>query len=77
MWITVAAGPVGLRRPGIAALATAGDANGWAGTIVSSRQLADTYGVTDTDGSKPDCWGYLAADELVADTVALFAYRPR
>jgi hypothetical protein len=23
--------------------------------------LADTYGVTDTDGSKPDCWGYLAA----------------
>jgi hypothetical protein len=33
----------------------------WAGTIVSSRQLADTYDVTDTDGSKPDCWGYLAA----------------
>ncbi len=24
-------------------------------------QLADAYGVTDTDGSKPDCWGYLAA----------------
>jgi NAD(P)-dependent dehydrogenase (short-subunit alcohol dehydrogenase family) len=46
---------------GIAALATAGDAERWAGTIVSSRQLADTYGVTDTDGSKPDCWGYLAA----------------
>jgi NAD(P)-dependent dehydrogenase (short-subunit alcohol dehydrogenase family) len=46
---------------GVAALATAGDAERWAGTIVSSRQLADTYGVTDTDGSKPDCWGYLAA----------------
>jgi NAD(P)-dependent dehydrogenase (short-subunit alcohol dehydrogenase family) len=46
---------------GVAALATAGDADRWAGTIVSSRQLADTYGVTDTDGSKPDCWGYLAA----------------
>jgi NAD(P)-dependent dehydrogenase (short-subunit alcohol dehydrogenase family) len=46
---------------GIAALATAGDAERWAGTIVSSRQLADTYGLTDTDGSKPDCWGYLAA----------------
>jgi NAD(P)-dependent dehydrogenase (short-subunit alcohol dehydrogenase family) len=46
---------------GIAALATAGDADRWAGTIVSSRQLADAYGVTDTDGSKPDCWGYLAA----------------
>jgi hypothetical protein len=46
---------------GIAALATAGDADRWAATIVSARQLADAYGVTDTDGSKPDCWGYLAA----------------
>jgi hypothetical protein len=33
-----------------------------AGTIVSSRQFADAYGVTDTGGSKPDCWGYLAAN---------------
>jgi hypothetical protein len=39
----------------------AGDADRWAGTILSARQLADTYDVTDTDGSKPDCWGYLAA----------------
>jgi NAD(P)-dependent dehydrogenase (short-subunit alcohol dehydrogenase family) len=46
---------------GVAALATADDAERWAGTIVSARQLADAYGVTDTDGSKPDCWGYLAA----------------
>jgi NAD(P)-dependent dehydrogenase (short-subunit alcohol dehydrogenase family) len=46
---------------GIAALAAADDADRWAGTIVSSRQLADAYGVTDSDGSKPDCWGYLAA----------------
>jgi NAD(P)-dependent dehydrogenase (short-subunit alcohol dehydrogenase family) len=46
---------------GVAALARAADVSGWAGTIISARQLADTYGVTDTDGSKPDCWGYLAA----------------
>ena len=26
-----------------------------------SGMLADAYGVTDTDGSRPDCWGYLAA----------------
>jgi NAD(P)-dependent dehydrogenase (short-subunit alcohol dehydrogenase family) len=45
---------------GVAALAAAGDADRWAGTIVSARQLADAHGVTDTDGSKPDCWGYLA-----------------
>jgi NAD(P)-dependent dehydrogenase (short-subunit alcohol dehydrogenase family) len=46
---------------GVAALATAADAERWAGTVVSARQLADAYGVTDTDGSRPDCWGYLAA----------------
>jgi NAD(P)-dependent dehydrogenase (short-subunit alcohol dehydrogenase family) len=46
---------------GVAALARAGDASRWAGTIISARQLADAYGVTDTDGSRPDCWGYLAA----------------
>jgi len=46
---------------GVAALAGDPGAGRWAGTIVSSRQLADAYGITDTDGSKPDCWGYLAA----------------
>jgi NAD(P)-dependent dehydrogenase (short-subunit alcohol dehydrogenase family) len=46
---------------GVAALAAAGDADRWAGTILSARQLADTYLFTDVDGSKPDCWGYLAA----------------
>ena len=46
---------------GVAALARDADAHRWAGAIISARQLADTYGVTDTDGSRPDCWGYLAA----------------
>jgi NAD(P)-dependent dehydrogenase (short-subunit alcohol dehydrogenase family) len=46
---------------GVAALARAGDAERWAGMIVSARQLADAYGITDTDGSRPDCWGYIAA----------------
>jgi len=46
---------------GVAALATADDADRWAGTIASVRRLADAYGFTDTDGSKPDCWGHLAA----------------
>jgi NAD(P)-dependent dehydrogenase (short-subunit alcohol dehydrogenase family) len=45
---------------GVAAVARAGDADRWAGTIASSRQLADAYGFTDTDGSRPDCWGYHA-----------------
>jgi NAD(P)-dependent dehydrogenase (short-subunit alcohol dehydrogenase family) len=46
---------------GVAALARAGDAVRWHGSIVSARQLADAYDVTDTDGSRPDCWGYLVA----------------
>jgi NAD(P)-dependent dehydrogenase (short-subunit alcohol dehydrogenase family) len=46
---------------GVAALPGARDAERWKGSIVSARQLADAYGVTDTDGSRPDCWGYLAA----------------
>jgi NAD(P)-dependent dehydrogenase (short-subunit alcohol dehydrogenase family) len=46
---------------GVAALAEAKDAGRWAGTIVSARQLADAYDFTDTDGSRPDCWGHIAA----------------
>jgi NAD(P)-dependent dehydrogenase (short-subunit alcohol dehydrogenase family) len=45
---------------GVAALAQAGDRDRWAGTIVSARQLADAYDFTDTDGSRPDCWGHIA-----------------
>jgi NAD(P)-dependent dehydrogenase (short-subunit alcohol dehydrogenase family) len=46
---------------GVAALTKAADVDRWAGTIISARQLADAYDITDTDGSRPDCWGYLAA----------------
>jgi NAD(P)-dependent dehydrogenase (short-subunit alcohol dehydrogenase family) len=44
----------------VAALAQAADVARWGGTIASARQLADAYDFTDTDGSKPDCWGHLA-----------------
>jgi NAD(P)-dependent dehydrogenase (short-subunit alcohol dehydrogenase family) len=46
---------------GVAALAGDTDAKRWEGTIASARALADAYDVTDTDGSRPDCWGYLAS----------------
>ena len=47
---------------GVAALASGrSDAKRWAGSIVSARQLADAYEITDTDGSRPDCWGHHAA----------------
>lgn len=46
---------------GVAALAADQAARRWTGQILSARHLADTYDITDTDGSKPDCWGYLTA----------------
>lgn len=44
---------------GVAALA--GDAHRarFAGSVLSSAELGRTYGVTDVDGSQPDCWRYL------------------
>jgi NAD(P)-dependent dehydrogenase (short-subunit alcohol dehydrogenase family) len=45
---------------GVAALAGDLDAGRFAGRILTSRELANVYGVTDTDGSRPDCWGYIA-----------------
>lgn len=45
---------------GVAALAADPTPGRWSGQIVTARQLADTYDVTDADGSRPDCWGYIA-----------------
>ena len=46
---------------GVAALAADPDRRRLAGQVVTARQLADAYDVTDVDGSRPDCW------ELIAD----------
>ena len=45
---------------GVAALTADPGTRRFAGRVVTSRELADEYGVTDTDGSRPDCWGYIA-----------------
>jgi NAD(P)-dependent dehydrogenase (short-subunit alcohol dehydrogenase family) len=44
---------------GIAALAEDPDVARYAGRVLSSAELARTYGVTDTDGTRPDGWRYL------------------
>jgi NAD(P)-dependent dehydrogenase (short-subunit alcohol dehydrogenase family) len=44
---------------GIVALAADPAAGRYAGQVVSSAELARTYGFTDTDGTRPDCWRYL------------------
>lgn len=44
---------------GVAALAADSDPSRFAGRVLTARNLADEYDVTDLDGSRPDCWGYL------------------
>ncbi len=44
---------------GVAALASDPDPSRYAGRVVSVAELARTYGFTDVDGSRPDCWRYL------------------
>ena len=46
---------------GVAALAQDPEVAQFAGRVLTARQLADRYGVTDSDGSRPDAWGYIAA----------------
>jgi NAD(P)-dependent dehydrogenase (short-subunit alcohol dehydrogenase family) len=43
----------------VAALAADPDVARWSGESLSSGQLAQVYGFTDTDGTRPDCWRYL------------------
>ncbi len=52
---------------GVAALAADPDIARHGGRILTARQLADTYGVTDVDGSRPDCWGLIAEHGMGAD----------
>lgn len=44
---------------GVATLAADDAVRQFAGRILTSRELADRYGVTDRDGSRPDCWGLI------------------
>ena len=45
---------------GVAALAADDHRGRFVGQVVTARQLADAYDVTDVDGSRPDCWGLIA-----------------
>ena len=44
---------------GVAALAGDSGLARYAGRVLTSYDLAKAYGVTDTDGSQPDCWRYV------------------
>jgi NAD(P)-dependent dehydrogenase (short-subunit alcohol dehydrogenase family) len=48
---------------GVATLAADAKRDRWNQRSVTVGQLAHEYGFTDVDGSQPDCWGYMAAEE--------------
>jgi NAD(P)-dependent dehydrogenase (short-subunit alcohol dehydrogenase family) len=60
---------------GIVALASDPDASRYAGRVLSSAELARTYGVTDRDGTQPDCWRYLVEIQLQDRPATELGYR--
>ena len=51
----------------VAALAADPEVNRWSGQSLSSGQLAQVYGFTDLDGSRPDAWRYLRELDLAKE----------
>lgn len=59
----------------IAALAADPDIARWNGQSLSSGQLAQVYGFTDVDGSRPDCWRYLQEVQEAGKPADVTGYR--
>ena len=50
----------------VAALAAETDCARWNQASVTAAELARVYGFTDVDGTQPDAWGFMAAEEAQA-----------
>jgi NAD(P)-dependent dehydrogenase (short-subunit alcohol dehydrogenase family) len=59
----------------IATLAADPGVERYAGRVISSAELARTYGVTDVDGTQPDCWRYLVEIQLPGRPPTELGYR--
>ena len=59
----------------VAALATDPDVARWNGASLSSGSLAQEYGFTDLDGSRPDAWRYLVEVQDVGKPADTSGYR--
>ncbi|MFG1865559.1 SDR family oxidoreductase [Microbispora bryophytorum] len=59
----------------VAALAADPEASRWNGQSLSSGQLAQVYGFTDVDGSRPDCWRYLVEVQDAGRPADVTGYR--
>jgi NAD(P)-dependent dehydrogenase (short-subunit alcohol dehydrogenase family) len=59
----------------VVALARDPDRARWNGDSLSSGQLAQVYGFTDLDGSRPDCWRYLVEVQDAGKPADVTGYR--
>ncbi|GIH64367.1 SDR family oxidoreductase [Microbispora siamensis] len=59
----------------VAALAADPEVSRWNGQSLSSGQLAQVYGFTDVDGSRPDCWRYLVEVQDAGRPADVTGYR--
>jgi NAD(P)-dependent dehydrogenase (short-subunit alcohol dehydrogenase family) len=59
----------------VAALAADPDRRRWTGRSTSSGALAQEYGFTDLDGSRPDCWRYMVEVQDAGRPVDVTGYR--
>ncbi|MFB7189151.1 SDR family oxidoreductase [Streptomyces sp. NPDC056230] len=59
----------------VAALARDAEVARWNGQSLSSGQLAQEYGFTDLDGSRPDCWRYLVEVDNAGKPADATGYR--
>ncbi|WDZ85533.1 SDR family oxidoreductase [Micromonospora cathayae] len=59
----------------VAALAADPDRARWTGRSVSSGELAQVYGFTDVDGSRPDAWRYLVEVQDAGKPADVTGYR--
>jgi NAD(P)-dependent dehydrogenase (short-subunit alcohol dehydrogenase family) len=59
----------------VAALAADPDKARWNGQSLSSGQLAQVYGFTDLDGSRPDCWRYMTEVQEAGKPADTTGYR--
>jgi NAD(P)-dependent dehydrogenase (short-subunit alcohol dehydrogenase family) len=60
---------------GIAALAADAGQAGYAGKVLTSYDLATAYDLTDTDGSRPNCWSYVVEVEDAGRPADATGYR--
>ena len=59
----------------VAALALDPDKARWRGKSVSSGELAQVYGFTDRDGSRPDAWRYVVEVQDAGKPADVTGYR--